>query len=258
MEQTYLIEEMTSAEYQKRIAVAPAVLLPLGSIEVLGAHGPLGADYLVSRSVPLMVAKRTECLVAPSVAYGDTMELSDWPGTVCIPTDVLEGFYYAVAKSYLTKGAAGKIVFLNFHSLNLSAANTACRKLQHEGHRALLVDWWKTVGQNCADLLVDLQNGRGHGGEMITSVVMAVRPDLVKTEQAKNETPLKALKYYGKYLVNSGSPFLAYGDFHDYCESGAWGDISHASPEKGAELIRRAVDAIVEFVKESTDTSKLK
>ncbi len=83
------------------------------------------------------------------------MELSDWPGTVCVPADVLEGYYYAVAKSYLTKGAAGKLVFFNFHSLNHNAANAACRRLQHEGHRVFLVDWWKTVGQNSADLVED-------------------------------------------------------------------------------------------------------
>jgi creatinine amidohydrolase len=255
MEQTFLIEEMTSGEYRERITGAPAVLLPLGSIEVLGAHGPLGADYLVSRSVPLLVARRTGCLVAPSIAYGDTMELSDWPGTVYVPADVLESYYYAVAKSYLTKGAAKKLVFLNFHSLNHNAANAVCRRLQHEGHRIFLVDWWKTVGQNCADLLEDRQNCNGHGGEMITSVVMAVRADLVKTEQAQNETPHEALKYYAKYLMNSGSPFLAYGDFHDYCDSGAWGNISHSTPEKGAELIRRAVLAISDFLTESTERS---
>ena len=59
MEQTFLIEEMTAGEYRERIAEAPAVLLPLASIEVLGTHVPLGADYLVSRSVPLLVARRT-------------------------------------------------------------------------------------------------------------------------------------------------------------------------------------------------------
>ncbi len=53
--------------------------------------------------------------------------------------------------------------------------------------------------------------------------------------------------------MNSGSPFMAYGDFHDYCEGGAWGDISHASPEKGAELIRRAVEAIADFLTETIE-----
>ena len=51
--------------------------------------------------------------------------------------------------------------------------------------------------------------------------------------------------------MNSGSPFVAYGDFHDYCTGGAWGDTSHATAEKGAELIRRAVEAIGDFLAES-------
>lgn len=253
MDQTFLIEEMTSGEYQVRIAGAPGVLMPLGSVEVLGGHGPLGADYLISRSLPLQVARQTGYLVAPPIPYGDTLELSDWPGTVYVPADVLKAYYYAVAKSFLTKGAARQLVFFNFHSLNNHAVNAACRKLQHEGHRVLLVDWWKTVGKNSADLLEDHQTGSGHGGEMITSVVMAVRADLVKTQQALNEKPREALAYYGKYLMNSGSAFIAYGDFHDYCDGGAWGDISHATPDKGTELIRRAVIAISEFLSEAAN-----
>lgn len=254
MEQTFLVEEMTTREYQDRVAEAPAVLLPLGSIEVLGTHGPLGADYLVSRSVPILVARQTGCLVAPSIPYGDTLELSDWPGTICVPADVLEGYYYAVAKSYLTKGFAKRLVFLSFHSLNNSAVNAVCRRLKHEGHQVFSVDWWKTVGQNCADLLEDQKNGYGHGGEMITSVVMTICPELVKPEQAQNEMPREILKYYAKYLMNSGSPFVAYGNFYDYCDSGAWGDMSQASAEKGAELIRRAVDAISSFLLESFES----
>lgn len=54
--------------------------------------------------------------------------------------------------------------------------------------------------------------------------------------------------------MNSGSPFVAYGNFYDYCDSGAWGDMSQASAEKGAELIRRAVDAISSFLLESFES----
>jgi creatinine amidohydrolase len=254
MERTLRIEEMTSEEYRERVAEAPAVLLPLGSMEVMGAHGPLGADYLVARQITPLVARRTGCLEAPAIAYGDTLELADWPGTVCVPANILEGYYYAVAKSYLTQGGAKRLVFLNFHSLNHSAAGAACRRLKHQGHQVFLIDWWKTVGQNSSGLIEDRQNGSGHGGEMITSVVMAVCPNLIRQAQARNETPHATLAYYTKYLMNSGSPFTAYGDFHDYCDGGAWGDISHATPEKGEKLIRRAVDAIAGFLTESIET----
>lgn len=253
MNRDILIEEMTSAEYKKNIAEAPAILLPLGSIEVLGTHGPLGADYLISRAVSILVGQRTGCLVAPSIAYGDTLEMSDWPGTVCVPTDVLESFYYAVAKSYLVNGGAKVVIFLNFHSLNNYAANNVCRKLKYEGHRVFLIDWWKTVGQNGSDLIEDGKNGFGHGGEMITSVVLAVAADLVKMEYAANEIPHQSYEYYKKYLMNSGSAFYAYGDFHDYCDSGAWGDIRSATAEKGKKLIERAVAAISVFIKEATE-----
>ena len=251
MKETFLVAEMTAAEYKERVAAAPAVLLPLGSIEVLGAHGPLDADYLLAQHVAVLVAERTGCLVAPAIPYGDTLELAAWPGTVCVPPAVLEGYYYAVAHSFMTTGAAKRLVFLNFHSLNNNAVHAVGRRLKHEGHQVFLVDWWKTVGMQAGDLIVDRAHGYGHGGEMITSVVMALDAGLVRAEQAQNEQPAEKLSYYGKYLMNSGSPFVAYGDFHDYCTGGAWGDTSHATAEKGAELIRRAVEAIGDFLAES-------
>src|SRR5690606_24342273 len=131
------------------------------------------------------------------------------------------------------------------------AVHAVGRRLKHDGHQVFLIDWWKTVGMKAADLIVDREHGYGHGGEMITSVVMALSADLVRAEQARNERPDENLAYYAKYLMNSGSPFVAYGDFHDYCTGGAWGDTSHATAEKGAGLIRRAVEAISDFLQES-------
>lgn len=248
---TFLVEELTSSAYQTRIRDVPGVILPLGSIEVLGSHGPLGADFLVAEKVALLVAERTSCLVAPAIPYGDTLELASWPGTVCIPTEVLGSYYYAVAKSFLEVGRAKSLVFFNFHSLNGAALHQAARELKNEGHHVFSIDWWKTVGQWGVDVIGDQRTGFGHGGEMITSVTMRVCPGCVDKEEAQHEEPKEALDYYGKYLPNSGSPFVAYGNFHDYCVGGAWGDTSKASEKKGAEFIERAVTAISEFLLES-------
>ncbi len=40
-----LMAEMTSREYALALKETDAVIIPVGSTEVLGGHGPLGGDY---------------------------------------------------------------------------------------------------------------------------------------------------------------------------------------------------------------------
>ena len=96
----------------------------------------------------------------------------------------------------------------------------------------------------------------GHGGEIITSVIMALRPGTVDLSNARHEQPKDMLAYYSKHGLNSGSPFRVYGDFKDYCETGSWGDVSKASEEKGRIIIDRAVKVITDFICEFKENDR--
>jgi creatinine amidohydrolase/Fe(II)-dependent formamide hydrolase-like protein len=189
-----------------------------------------------------------------------------FPGTVTIPVDTLRDFSPAAARSYLrpaagggaaataaaamTSGAPGakSVVFLACHSINIRAADAACRILAHEGQRVAVIDWWKTVFGVADDLVESENSPKGHGGEVITSVTSAVRPDLVRFERSVHERPKEGLAFHGPHTLTGGGPFYTYGDFTDYCESGAWGSTDKAGPEKGRILIERAVRAILPFL----------
>ena len=240
---------MTTTQFKQALAESGAVIIPLGSVEELGPHGPLGADLYVAEEVSRKLGERTNSLVAPAIPYGDTAELDFWPGTVSVDTPTLTSLYLSVARSFVKHGAK-EILFLITHSLNLRAADAACRILQAGGNSVCVIDWWRTVSEEAGDLIQSGSASRGHGGEMITSVVMAVRPEGVDIAAAVHEEPREDLAFFGRHGLNSGSPFRAYGDFRDYCESGAWGDVSTASAEKGRLLIERALVRIAAFVAE--------
>jgi len=242
------LQNLTAQAVKARAEKAPAVILPLASIEILGTHGPVGVDLAVADAVAPMIAEKTGCLVAPAVPYGDTLEFCGMDGTVHVPADSLEAYIYAVAKSLIETCAAKAIVFLCVHSLNTVAAAAACRRLTAEGYRAGIADWWPAVGANAADLLVDRENGRGHGAEMITSVAMAVCGEQMQLELATEERPKDGLAAVNRW---NGMPFRTFGNFRLYCESGAWGDLSHASAEKGRLLIERGVDSVAAYIREA-------
>lgn len=248
MEQYRDIQGMTAPAIRQRAVEAPAILLPLASLETLGAHGPAGLDLTVAQAAGQRIAARTGCLLAPAIPYGDTAEFRGMDGTVHVPADVLEAYVYAVASSMLKSCGARAIVFLCVHSLNGFAASAVCRRLTAEGYRAATADWWSAVGSSGDDLLCDRQTGRGHGGEMITSVALALCGDLVRMDQAACEAPLPGLQAVNRW---SGTPFRTFGTFLDYCRGGAWGDTTAASAEKGEELLSRGVEAVSSFIREA-------
>lgn len=244
MDRAHDIRCMTGSTYSQRLKEAPGVLLPLCSQEILGTHGPLGADLLVSDHVTPLVARQTGCLFAPAIPYGDTLELAGWAGTVHIDSRLLEGYCEAVARSLLSGGQGTALVFIAYHSLNLKAVDAVCRKLKHEGHTVLAVDWWRAAGQAGKALLKDQANGFGHGAELTTSVLMAMDAGLVAQPLPDGELPKEGLTSALKHQFNRGDAFQAYGNFEEYCDSGAWGNLSGASAEKGAHIIREAVRLI--------------
>ena len=251
------IAEMTSVGFQKAVAGCKSVIIPLGSVEELGRHGPLGADWFIAAAIAERVARKADCLVAPAIPYGDTAELDFWPGTVNIGTETLTALYLAVARAFIKHGAA-EILFLNCHSLNLRSADAACRILHAEGCRVSIVDWWKVVAQAGDGILEAGAASRGHGGEMITSVVLALRPDTVDLSAAEHEQPKEELRFYGEHGLNTGSPFRAFGDFRRFCETGAWGDVRTASAQKGEALIERAVERIVSFIGDFREAGRVR
>ena len=143
------------------------------------------------------------------------------------------------------------IYFLTFHSLNNRAADNVCRKLAFEGHKPFLIDWWRSVGMGTGDVLDDQEWGTGHGGEMITSVLLHVAPEAVSMEEETNREPKKQFGYYRDHLSWTSSPFAAYTTFADYCEGSSWGVLDNATAEKGEILVKRAVEAISSFIKNS-------
>jgi creatinine amidohydrolase len=239
---------MTSAMYRSAMEKTGKLIVPVASIEILGNHGPLGADWMVAQAVVPRIARETGAIFAPCIPYGDTLEFPKTPGTVDVPQQVLHGYYEAVARSFLRDDLVKQLFFLNFHSLNNRALDATCRRLAHDGYSSYVLDWWKAVGAGTEGVLHDQQWGTGHGGEMITSVMMYLYPDSMRLEEQDNTQPREKFGFYKDHLPGSSAPFAAYGTFADYCTGGAWGDLTHASAETGKILVDRAIDAIVGFI----------
>ncbi len=241
------IDRMTSPRFAEALARCDTLILPLGSVEQTGSHCPLGTDLYVAQAVSALLAEKTDCLTTAPIPYGDTFELDFWPGTVHVDSTVLGSYLEAVARSFLKQGFAN-IVFLSCHSLNMKTVDLLCRRLHREGYGVCAIDWWKAAG-DAARAETKSKEPFGHGGEVISSILMALAPDLVDLGQAADEASLPGLGEVAAHPL--GSAFVAYGDFRDYCLTGAWGEVRDtASAEMGKKWLAKALDSLTTLIME--------
>ena len=247
----YDITTLTSPVFEKEVT---ALMQPVASIEILGEHGPLGADYLASLAVIPLIAQKTHIYYAPTVPYGDTLELPSRAGSVHIPQQTLSGYYRAIATSYAKSPILKQLFFINFHSLNAFSIDSISRSLSNKDFRIYCIDWWKCVSSGAKDVLEDKKEGMGHGGEMITSVLLYLHEHTVHLENQNNEEPFSHFSFYKEHLPRSSSPLQVYGSFSDYTDNSSWGILRGASKEKGKILVEKAIDLIVQLIQESQET----
>jgi creatinine amidohydrolase len=246
-----LLAEMTAAEYKEALQRTDTVVLPVGSTEILGTHCPLGTDHLIAMQLGERIGKTAEALVAPTIPFGDALELSAWPGTITVESDVLKSLYLNVCQSFVQHGLK-RIFFFNTHLTNLRAAEYCGRKLRRRGILVAQVDWWRAAFSVSGGIIESSPEALpfGHGGEVTTSVIMSLRPDLVDISHAIKEDCKPAWDFHKKYPTAAGGPFFTYPDFTDFCDSGGWGDPSLAGREKGDKIIEQTLEKIVGFLRE--------
>ena len=245
----YVIAEMSSQEFRTALRETDTALLPVASTEVLGDRGPLGADAFVADEVARKVASQTDCFVAPTVPVGEASDLRFWPGTIWIDGELLGRLYLEICNSLVRHGIR-RILFLNTHLGNLRSVDYCGRALRRRGVLAAQVDWWRVAFSCGEDLVESTESPKGHGGEILASVVLATSPVPVDFTGVRAEAPKKTAHFHAKGSSVGGGPFYTYPDFRDFTASGGWGDPAKGTAEKGRIIIERAVERITDFVLE--------
>jgi creatinine amidohydrolase len=131
-----------------------------------------------------------------------------------------------------------RIYILNGHDGNIPALGIAASKVKDRHLDAkflFLPAWWEKVGPLMGDRF-EVWNGLGHGGEGETSIVMALRPDLVDLSHAVPQVPEKVIK------INEKAGII--WDIKEVTETGATGDPTKATAEKGKAMLDILVDLV--------------
>jgi creatinine amidohydrolase len=245
---TVFLSEMTTLEVEAFLRDHQTIIVPIGSTEQHGPHGPLGTDALIPTEVARRVAERVGALVAPALGYGLSYPHTGFTGVVQLRIPTFMAVIEDLCASLATVGFT-RIVFLNGHYDNTYAIAYACANATDrmpDGVRAFPLNYWDGMTAEEAAEFFDPSNGL-HANKGETAAVLAINADLVDMDRANVEFP-PFPEVTGAAAVHTAFFFSAPGSVYRATQSGTWGDAREATPEFGERYLGVVTDATVRLL----------
>lgn len=220
------------------------VILPVASLEQHGPHLPVEVDSMLGEAVAMrtaakVVAKGEHVLVLPVLWTGLSEHHMSFGGTVTLDFPAFAALVEGVVRSVLRHGFR-RIVLLNAHGGNENALRTITDELTPKlGVPIVQFTYWYAAAAAIAKLL-DTQGGLQHACEAETSMMMAVRPELV----AEDRIPLAKSNATPNIEDVVGGGVYRWRSIGSRSGSGVIGNPEAASAEKGERLFDAISDAV--------------
>ena len=140
----YRYEKLTWPEINEAVEQEQICVVPVGAIEQHGHHLPLDMDVLAPTKIPWSVGRTMpdKMLVLPTVSYGYTAHVMDFPGTINTHYETFIKQVLDITRSLAYHGFK-KIILLNGHGSNMPNLDLAARRTNLETDaECILVAWW--------------------------------------------------------------------------------------------------------------------
>lgn len=191
MSNYHLFQELTRTE-AKHLGPDAVLVFPVGATEQHGPHLPVGTDHFavehIARAGAKVASEEVPVVVAPTLPFGSSAHHVPFGGTMSLST---ETYYRTVLElcEALIQGAWRRIFILNGHGGNHELIQLVARDLalKHPVQMAAASYWniaWDKFIEAEAHIGARLP---GHAGFFETSLVMALRPDLIREPRPQRD-----------------------------------------------------------------------
>lgn len=239
-ESTVALRDLTLTETRRRSV--DVAILPWGATEAHNLHLPYGtdsiqADAIAVRAAELARDRGAECVVLPTVPFGVNVQQLDIPLTINMNPGTQARVLEDVIES-LEASSVRRLLVLNGHGGN--DFKPMIREAQGRTDIFLCAaDWYRALPAT-----EYFEEPGDHAGEMETSVMLHVAPDLVRP--LADAGPGEA-RVFRVAALREGWTW-APRDWRKITPDTGVGDPRRATPEKGARFFRAATERIADFL----------
>jgi creatinine amidohydrolase len=249
-------EKLTWPEINDAVEMNKVCIIPCGAVEQHGPHLPLDVDLVCPGGVAHGTGRDLagKVLVLPTIQYGYTGHVMDFPGTINTNFETFMRGVLDVTKSLAYHGFK-KIILLNGHGSNMPNLDLVARRTNLETDaECVLIAWWSLLTVDPEFLPSwresKFPGGCSHAGELETSMYLYLSEEGVRKDKIKN----------GTIKVNEENSPFCYVDLFghgpavltswtsSYSETGVLGEAELATKEKGEQAYNESVKQLSTFV----------
>ena len=221
---------MSEHDFEAAIKKTKRAIIPVGSLEQHGSHLPVSTDSLIAEYVARLAAEKVGAFVLPVISYGVSFEHRPM-FNVSLRNSTLSTMIRDACIS-LAENRIKEIIILNGHHGNMGALQHITQDLHARlprGTRVHTIHYWHMM-----------KGEFDHAGEVETSLVLAIAPELVRMDRAApNSKKLSKSKAY-----NTNAP----GSFPKITGNGVWGDPRKATAAKGEKWIQEIIVGLAKTI----------
>lgn len=226
-------------------------ILPLGAHEYHGPHLPLETDTIIAKAVAARLRQALpddlDVIFLDTEPVGYSPEHMDRAGTKSLPYAEAIERWLGIADDLASRGTR-KLILLNAHGGNSPLMTIVATEARIRFGMLCVATSWTRFGVPEGSVSPEAKAIDIHGGDIETSVMLAIAPETVELDRAKDFPSAQAdfsrrfqhLRAYGPH---------AFGwMMSDLNPDGAAGNAAIATAEKGEALLEHAVSGLAELV----------
>src|SRR5262245_51081788 len=196
--------EMTFPEIRNVARDRVVVVAPIAACEQHSLHLPTFTDTILVTGVAEAAERRAvdQILLLPTLWFGASHHHLRFGATLSASVDTHVDMLVDLVRPLLDDGFQ-RLIILNGHGGNIDTMQVALRRLQpvYRDRTLSAASYWDIAQKELAALAEGPRKVMGHACEFETSMMLALRPDLVQREAIRNDPPRDQPALRGLFLA---------------------------------------------------------
>ena len=246
---------LTSEEIGQLVERDPVVVLPLAAVEQHGPHLALSTDLEIGLGILASSVRQLPedfpLRVLPPQCVGASAEHFGFAGTLSLDVGLLAETIIEMGRG-LSNSGVNRLVLSNSHGGNISAMESAGLALRREeGLLVVKTSYWRFPRPDRLGLPESEWQHGLHGGAAETSMMLHLRPDLVRADRLGESRSLGQDLEADLSRLGPESEAAFSWVAEDLNPSGVVGDTRMADAEKGKMLVEHYGKVLAEVIRDA-------